>query len=83
MFSWYHFLSIFLSYLFPGKLALTSANPFSVGLYRERKAARRRAYFKRLDEHPKKDRVEALLTAARAPESHVVVADARVGVDIH
>jgi hypothetical protein len=43
---------------------------------------RRRAYFKRLDEHPKKDRVEALLTAARAPESHVAVADARVGLDI-
>ena len=68
MFSSYHFLSNFFIISFPGKLALTSANPVSVGLYRERKAARRRAYFKRLDEHPKKDRVDALLTAARAPD---------------
>ena len=77
MFSWYHF------YLFlEGLLRLLQIRSQWGCIASERQHGEERI-LSGLTSIPKKDRVEALLTAARAPESHVAVADARVRLDIH
>ena len=77
MFSWYHF------YLFlEGLLRLLQIRSQWGCIASERRLGEERI-LNGLTSIPKKDRVEALLTAARAPESHVAIADARVRLDIH